>query len=51
MRHEHLYLQDLLEACDMIQTLANDDVPVLRRQVMAILQEENPEQPQQGACA
>ena len=122
MRREHLYLQDILEACDMIQAFlegldastflaselhkaailqkltvigeaaarlpqvfreahpqvewrdivafhniavhayfavqwnivwatANDDVPVLRRQVMAILQEENPEQPQQGACA
>jgi hypothetical protein len=50
MRHEHLYLQDLLEACDMIQTLANDDVPVLRRQVMEMLAE-NPEQPKQGACA
>ena len=30
---------------------SNDDVPVLRRQIMAILQAENLEQPQQGACA
>ncbi len=122
MRREHLYLQDIIEACDMIQTFlagldastflaselhkaailqkltvigeaaarlpqvfreahpqvewrdivafrniavhayfavqwdivwatANDDVPVLQRQVMAILQAENPEQAQQGARA
>jgi uncharacterized protein with HEPN domain len=35
---------------DIVWATANDDVPVLQRQVMAILQVENPEQPQQGAC-
>ena len=36
---------------DIVWATSNDDVPVLRRQIMAILQAENPEQPQQGARA
>ena len=76
MRREHLYLQDILDACNMIQTFldgidvsvflsselykatilqklsvmgkwdivwatANDDIPVLRREVAQMLQTDN----------